>query len=118
MLKNFKCKRCGDCCRVVPHLTKRDIERIKKLGFKKDFFVESISDINLMKMKNNKCVFLKDEKKTSCKIYEARPRICRLYPTEVRDNGDCKPEKLSSDKMFLPSRKRKVYILHSISRLI
>ena len=100
MIKNFKCKRCGSCCKVVPHLTKTDIDRIKKLGFKEDFFVETIGNINLMKMKNNKCIFLEIKAKPACKIYNSRPRICRLYPTELRKNGDCRPEKLFSDKIF------------------
>ena len=100
MLKNFKCKRCGDCCRVVPHLTDNDISRIKKLGFKEGFFVERIGNINLMRIEKDKCVFLNDGKRTSCKIYNSRPRICRLYPTELRKDGDCRPEKLNSDKIF------------------
>jgi Fe-S-cluster containining protein len=44
-------------------------------------------------------MFLKRNKKTSCKIYKARPDICRIYPSKLINN-DCKPEKLASDKLF------------------
>jgi len=100
MLKNFKCKRCGDCCRISPGLSRKDIDRIKKLGFKEEFFVEKVRGIRLMKTTNDKCIFLLDEGKTSCRIYKARPRICRLYPAVLGKDGGCKPEKLQSDAIF------------------
>ena len=101
MPKNkFKCKRCGEC-RNLPRLSKKDIQRIEKLGFKKEYFVEKdFRNINYMKEGNEKCIFLKRNKKAGCKIYKARPDICRLYPTKLMNN-DCKPETLTSDRLFI-----------------
>lgn len=99
MLKNFKCKRCGSCC-YSPRLYKKDVERIKKLGFKKDFFVEKdFRGFRYIKEKNGWCMFLIKGKKAACRIYPERPKICRLYPSRLI-NGSCKPEKLVSDKLF------------------
>ena len=54
-----------------------DIEQIKKLGFKTDFFV--IKDDGWLQLKNKKgqCVF---HNGTTCSIYENRPEGCKLYP--------------------------------------
>src|SRR3989339_270711 len=95
MLKNFKCKRCGECCRS-PRLYRADIARIKKAGHKKEDFVYADNfGSNYIKDKKGWCIFLKKNKETnSCIIYEFRPKICRLYPTELI-NGSCKPEKLA-----------------------
>lgn len=97
--KSFKCKRCGACCRISPFLTENDIQRIKRLGFKEDYFVEELRGKKFMKLVDGKCVFLDDSKKlTFCKIHESRPKTCREYPVEVREDGDCGPESLSFDK--------------------
>ena len=96
---NFKCKRCGSCCLISPFLTNKDITRIKKLGFKEDYFVETLKGKKFMKLVNNKCVFLDNKNKiTSCQIHNSRPDTCRKYPTEIRENGDCRPEVLGFDK--------------------
>jgi Fe-S-cluster containining protein len=56
-------------------------------------------DIHYLKEKDKKCMFLKKGKKTACRIYNARPKICRQYPSELI-NRSCKPEELASDKLF------------------
>ena len=97
MLKNFKCKRCGSCCNP-PRLYKPDIERIKKLNYKEEDFIYTDNLNNTyLKDKKEKCIFLKRGKTTSCKIYSNRPKICRLYPSELA-NGSCKPVELAFDK--------------------
>lgn len=98
MLKNFKCKRCGKCCRS-PRLSKADIKRIKKAGYKKEDFLESFPVGKYIKEKNGWCIFLTRGKRAFCNVYNARPEICKLYPSELI-NGNCKPEKLASDKLF------------------
>jgi len=98
MLKNFRCKRCGECCRS-PRLSKTDIKGIKKGGYNEEEFVENFPMGNYIKENKGWCIFLVKEKKAFCKIYKARPSICRQYPSELI-NGSCKPEKLASDRLF------------------
>ena len=104
MLKNFKCKRCGECCRS-PRLYKADIERIKKAGYKEEDFVYTDNlGTSYIKDKRDWCMFLRKGKKTtSCVIYNFRPKICRLYPTTLI-KGRCKPAKLAFDS-YLEKRK-------------
>ena len=94
---NFRCNRCGSCC-LSPFLSKKDIEKIKKLGYQEDYFVEQLDSKRFMKNIDGKCIFLKKGRITECRIYNARPKTCIKYPSEIRDNGDCKPEVLAFDK--------------------
>ncbi len=94
------CKRCGECC-TSPRLSRKDIERIKKAGYKEEDFVYRDNFGNAyMKEKNGYCIFLRRNKegkwKTSCLIYGIRPRVCREYPSRLI-NGSCKPERLAFD---------------------
>lgn len=101
-MKNFRCNRCGACCRISPWVSRKEIKKIRDLGHKEDEFLEQSPDgLFFLKMKKGMCVFLKqNEKTTSCKIYKARPVTCRLYPSALRANGNCRPEGLSSDRLF------------------
>jgi len=70
--------KCIECCiQTEMILTDDDVERLKRLGFEKNFFL--IEDDGLLRLKNEsgRCVFLKDY---GCTIYEYRPEGCRLYP--------------------------------------
>jgi Fe-S-cluster containining protein len=95
----FKCKRCATfCCKLGgPNLTKGDIERIKRAGYKTESFVEPVQNKRYEKIvtaygslrnkKDGSCVFLKlDNEKDyyECAIYDMRPILCRLYPFEVK----------------------------------
>lgn len=97
--KNFKCGRCADCCRYLRvKLFKKDIEAIKEIGYNKDFFEGYDAHIRspVLKVRNNGCVFLGKRKgEYYCRIYEARPKVCRLYPF-VNSNmvKGCKPNLL------------------------
>ncbi len=104
MLRNFKCKRCGECCNS-PRLYKPDIERIKKAGYKEEDFVYTDNlGVDYIKDKKAWCMFLKRGKKTtSCVVYDARPKICKQYPSELIKDS-CKPEKLAFDG-YLEKRK-------------
>jgi len=58
-------------------LSKKDIKRIRKLGYRlKDFAVKT-SDGWRLKNRSGRCVFLGEE---GCKIYPYRPEGCRIYP--------------------------------------
>ncbi|MEM3403392.1 MAG: YkgJ family cysteine cluster protein [Nitrososphaeria archaeon] len=89
---SWRCLLCGKCCRDQPNrkrrilLTDYDLERIKKLKVKTDFFkdVEPIGAFKYqMLQKDGKCVFLSFGR---CMIYEDRPLICRFYPFAMIKN--------------------------------
>jgi len=69
---------CIACCvETEMPLTKADIDRIEKLGFKRaDFTVETEEEIRLRNRKKI-CIFLENNK---CSIYVSRPEGCRIYP--------------------------------------
>lgn len=103
-------KKCAGCCAFassVP-LTIKDIKRIEKLGYKKEYFlslkqyskteiigpegwwVGSFIDINgkkyklRLKIKGKRCIFLRDGK--GCTLRNKRPFFCRIYPFWVEDD--------------------------------
>ncbi len=71
------CSRC--CLGTQMELSKSDIERITRLGYKlEDFAVRGADGRYRLKNVNGRCVFLGEDGR--CKIYEHRPLGCRLYP--------------------------------------
>lgn len=58
-------------------LLEEDVERIRKIGFKYEFFVVNRDGWLYLRNVKGMCVF-NDGKK--CLIYESRPIGCRLYP--------------------------------------
>ena len=94
MLNNdFKCKRCGECCKILTiYVNKRDSARINKLGYEDYNDFDNFIKKPILKKPNNKCIFLtKVGKKYSCKIYESRPKACKDYPPNIKNNS-CKPK--------------------------
>jgi len=81
-------KFCGKCCydTKMP-LTKRDIERIKNLGFVEEYFVDRRGRIPRLKNIDGHCVFL-DPTTNSCIIYPDRPEGCRLYPLVYEEKSN------------------------------
>ena len=98
--ENFKCNRkCADCCKhLTVKLYKKDIEEIKKEGYDEDFFMGYDGCIKspVLKIENDKCVFLgKEGEEYYCKIYQIRPKVCKLYPFINSDKAEsCKPNLL------------------------
>ena len=79
----YECKKsCGYCCTLIVKLSLFDILRIMRAGYKrKDFMERNLKGQAILKMNNGDCCFLERKgKKTKCKIYESRPKICRVYP--------------------------------------
>ncbi|AIJ06080.1 hypothetical protein JH146_1238 [Methanocaldococcus bathoardescens] len=84
----YHCIKCGFCC-DAPTVTKKDLAKIagylkiplaevfkKYVGFFNGYIGE-------LKEVGGKCIFL-DKKTKKCKIYDARPLICRLRPYSVQ----------------------------------
>ncbi len=70
---------CGKCCyETEMPLTEEDIERIERLGFKREEFVVEVDGIPQLRNVGGKCFFLDESNR--CRIYENRPIGCRIYP--------------------------------------
>jgi len=67
-------------------LSRRDIIRIEKLGYKLNEFAVNIDGKYILKNINGHCYFL-DERDMKCKIYEYRPIGCRIYPVVYVEGG-------------------------------
>jgi Fe-S-cluster containining protein len=77
--KKFECQRHGHCCRLLVQLTKKDIARLEKAGYR-DFYYKKRFSFYL-KQKNGWCPWVKIENGIgTCTIYKYRPRICRTFP--------------------------------------
>lgn len=94
----FQCIRCGQCCKNTEMiLLREDIERIASLGFKIEDFVVYSRGFARLRNVDGRCVFL-DPKTKLCRIYDWRPKGCRLYPIvyvvknyseEITVDADC-----------------------------
>ena len=79
--QKFKCTNCVKCCRLYVRLSPADIKRIKKAGYKEDYFVDIWRKHKTLKRVNSYCRFLSvNGGKSKCKIYSHRPQICRQFP--------------------------------------
>ncbi len=91
------CNSCGGCCKNFPYvdLTKYDINLLQNLtGLRIDEFTnpkdDSIDEHFLKFQENGDCFFLKKVNGNySCDAYEARPSICKSYPSAPRQYKAC-----------------------------
>lgn len=104
----FKCRDCGYCCTLIVELTNKEIEQIKKAGYDEEEFAEvGPSGKKRIKLKNYYCYFLGLHRgETFCRIYKARPKICRDYPFLKAGTEECFPPRLFDDDMFIKLDKR------------
>jgi len=78
--ENFICSKCGKCCSMTLVVSNYDILKIKKQGYT-DFYEQDILGRNVLKMNNDKCIFLKEvDGSFLCAVYEVRPKGCSDYP--------------------------------------
>lgn len=62
--KSFKCKQCGECCKIVVKLNEKEIKAIKKSGYK-DFLAKDPikgKNIDCLKRINGNCFFFNKKK--------------------------------------------------------
>ena len=97
--KTFKCENCGECCRPIVVLNETDVKMIEETGLKRKHFLDydplHPKYKNILRQENNVCMFLRRKgEEYYCKIYENRPRVCRVYPFYKKDLklDDCKPK--------------------------
>ena len=83
ILKFFKCKRCGRCCKVSPPtLEPEEIEAIcHRLKIDPPRFIAEFCEFvgGCIRLKAP-CPFLEEHSIPRCTIYDLRPEPCRLYP--------------------------------------
>jgi len=102
---HFECQRCANCCRDTEKRIRRillsevDVRRIRektKLQTKNfAYLLKGETPFKLeMKKINGKCIFLKGNK---CRIYLARPLICRCFPFWIEKTKESFIFKVSSD---------------------
>jgi Fe-S-cluster containining protein len=87
-LNNFKCKRCGECCRWGGYvrLTDADIDSIAKyLNLSTHDFINTYTfltkdrrHLSLIEREKNICFFLNED--SSCQINPVKPDQCRNFP--------------------------------------
>lgn len=87
-MPEIECERCGACCRWPGHvlLTADDIARLAAhLGLAETDFIERYCELarnraqlTLRDGPDGTCVFLDGN---DCRVYDARPRQCREFPT-------------------------------------
>ncbi|QOJ79426.1 YkgJ family cysteine cluster protein [Infirmifilum lucidum] len=80
LFEHAKCLSCGLCCRNTEMvLTAGDIERLERLGFSREAFVELRGRLPRLRNVNGYCVFY-DRRTGRCTVYNYRPSGCRVYP--------------------------------------
>jgi len=90
--EQIDCTACANCCKTsTVEVSGRDIERIPAhLGMSREQFLADYTmrdeegALSLRFTPEAGCVFLEG---TTCRIYEARPALCRSYPHLVRGHG-------------------------------
>lgn len=95
--KHYDCLKCVAYCCTYTHIpaTKRDVKRLAKhhdlteaQAARKFTKKGDKENPRVLKHQDDKhfgsaCIFL-DQKKRVCTIYDARPQICRDFPTQSR----------------------------------
>jgi Fe-S-cluster containining protein len=98
----MRCSHCGICCTETEMLlSKEDIKRIEKKGFRKKYFMKITKEgYAQLKNRNGYCVFYSLETR-QCIIYPDKPLGCGVYPVILDENAgsiiidDICPEKAS-----------------------
>ena len=82
--RKFRCLRCGKCCRLIVTLSKDDIKKLERAGYK-----NFISGRNRLKKINGNCIFLTlEDGINSCKLHQnAKPEVCRTFPIQKGSFG-------------------------------
>jgi uncharacterized protein len=79
--------KCMQCCKETNMLLSyRDIEKIQKMGFDRQFFISEHNGWLQLKNHHERCVF---HDGTQCSIYSQRPEGCILYPVVYDKDNAC-----------------------------
>ena len=67
-------------------LSEGDIDRLVSIGYDLSFFAVKKGDYYYLREYGGKCVFY-DVDSRSCRVYEYRPLVCRLYPLVYQEKN-------------------------------
>lgn len=91
------CRKCAECCRNYPfvELSKYEIDLLAQVtGLHFDLFTnpkgKPVEEYFLQFRENGDCFFLnKNNGSYSCGVYEARPEICKKFPSKAIQKEAC-----------------------------
>ena len=91
------CNKCAECCKNSPfvELSKNEINSLEQVtGLHFDVFTnpkgKAVEEYFLQFQENGDCFFLNENNGSySCGVYEARPGICKNYPSKPRQKEVC-----------------------------
>lgn len=115
------CLRCGKCCEETEMLlSNKDIERLERKGYQRDFFVRFDSEgYGVLQNQNGVCVFFNPKTQT-CTERKNRPSGCKIYPIMYdEDKGIviddiCPAKNTISEKQKASKGKRVLKLLERI----
>ena len=89
-MAEFRCRRCGNCCRWPGHVhvTDREVDAIAAmLGMSPEDFIETYTrltedrrGLSLIENELGHCIFLENTEPATCRIDENKPQQCRDFP--------------------------------------
>lgn len=83
ILSHFRCDGCGECCRNAPAvMTDDELVAIAKRTGNEAF--DALDGDILVNAFRSPCHFLTER---GCRIYDIKPRVCRLYPLSLKNMG-------------------------------
>ena len=91
------CKKCAGCCKNYPFVgvTKNEMDSLEQMtGLHFEMFTNPkgkvVEEYFLQFQENGDCFFLNENNgNCSCGAYEARPGVCRNYPSQPRQEEGC-----------------------------
>ena len=91
------CKKCAECCKNNPFidLSAKEIDTLEQAtGLTFDAFTNAKKtepeEYFMQFQENGNCVFLKEtDGGYFCSVYEARPTICKNYPSRAAQEDYC-----------------------------
>jgi Fe-S-cluster containining protein len=105
----MRCSNCGVCCTETEMLlSERDITRLVKKGFSKNYFVKYDKQ-GYFQLKNREgyCVFY-DPKKRQCNVYADRPSGCRVYPVILDEEKGIVLDDICGSRNTITEREKKI----------
>jgi len=98
------CNKCGACCKNFPYieLSQNEInllEQATALHFAvfTNLKGNAVKEYFLQFQANGDCFFLNENKgRYSCGVYDARPEICKNYPSKLGQKKACKTNREES----------------------
>lgn len=105
----MRCSNCSVCCTETEMLlSQKDIIRLEKRGFDKNFFAKYDKQ-GYVQLKNRKgyCVFY-DPNKHRCNVYLHRPSGCRVYPVILDEEKGIVLDDICCSRNTITEREKQV----------